>query len=180
MKHFVLFFALMVFAMPAVAAVVQGDKIPHMLEVLDQNGEVQSFETIKGEKGAVLVFIRSADWCPFCQRQLLKLQDIADVVTQEHGYNIVSISYDTPETLKAFSDKHQSPFVMLSDPQSEIIQSFGILNDSYEKSSRFYGIPHPHVYIVNGDGVVEYVLSEEGFKIRPSNEKILEAITSGQ
>ena len=180
MKHVILFFAFMAFALPTFAVVEEGDKIPHTLETLDQNGEVQSFETIKGEKGAVLVFIRSADWCPFCQRQLLKLQDITDVVTKEHGYNIVSISYDMSAKLKKFSDKHESPFVMLSDPQSDIIKAFGILNDSYEENSRFYGIPHPHVYIVNADGVVEHVLNEEGYKLRPSNEKILEAITSGQ
>ncbi len=28
----------------------------------DQNGKIQTFESIKGPKGAVLVFYRSADW----------------------------------------------------------------------------------------------------------------------
>ena len=178
MKRVVLFFAFMVFAVPVFAGVSVGDKIPHTLESLDQNGEAQNFESVKGEKGAVLVFVRSLDWCPYCQRQVLTLVDISDVVMHERGYNIVTISYDAPEKLKKFSDKHKSPFVSLSDPKSEIIQAFDILNDGYEKSSRFYGIPQPHVYVVNTEGVVQHVLSEEGFKVRPSNEKILKAVLS--
>jgi hypothetical protein len=31
-------------------------------EALDQNGRLQSLKTITGPKGAVLVFVRSADW----------------------------------------------------------------------------------------------------------------------
>lgn len=180
MKHLILLFSFIILAMPAFAMTEKGSKIPHGLEALDQNGTVQNFESIKGQNGAILVFIRSADWCPFCQRQLLKLQDISDIVTQHHGYNIISISYDHVDALKKFSDESAIPFVMLSDPQSDIIKAFGIMNDAYEKDSRFYGIPHPHVYVVNAKGFVEHVLSEEGFRIRPSNEQILEVITTGR
>ena len=38
-----------------------GSKIP-AFEAKDQKGMVQSFESIRGPKGAFLVFFRSADW----------------------------------------------------------------------------------------------------------------------
>jgi hypothetical protein len=38
-----------------------GSKIP-TFEARDQKGEVQTFESIRGPKGAFLVFYRSADW----------------------------------------------------------------------------------------------------------------------
>ena len=38
-----------------------GSKIP-AFEAKDQNGKVQTFESIRGPKGAFLVFYRSADW----------------------------------------------------------------------------------------------------------------------
>ena len=176
MKYIFMILSFIVLVVPAFAVVGQGQNIPHSLAALDQNGVQQNFETIKGEKGAVLVFVRSLDWCPFCQNQLLELQGIADVVIQDHGYNIVSVSYDTPKKLKKFSEQRKSPFISLSDPNSDIIKAFGILNDTYEEDSRFYGIPHPHVYVVNADGVIQHVLSEEGYRLRPSNEQILEAI----
>ena len=38
-----------------------GQKIP-AFEATDQNGNVQTFETLRGPKGLVLLFVRSADW----------------------------------------------------------------------------------------------------------------------
>ena len=174
-KYIVTLGLLVILAIPAFAAIVQGDKIPHNLETLDQNETVQSFESLKGEKGTVLVFVRSADWCPYCQVQLLDLRGIGETI-EDHGYNLVAISYDAPEKLKAFSSRYNFPFAMLSDPQSEIIKAFGILNTEMKEDTPYYGIPYPRVYIVNAEGVVEHVLSEEGYKKRPSPEDILELV----
>lgn len=38
-----------------------GDRIP-AFSAPDQNGKTQTFQTIAGPKGAMLVFYRSADW----------------------------------------------------------------------------------------------------------------------
>ena len=38
-----------------------GARIPP-LRAVDQNGRMQTFESIRGPKGAMLVFFRSADW----------------------------------------------------------------------------------------------------------------------
>src|SRR5829696_2435956 len=40
----------------------------------DQHGAVQTFETIRGPKGAMIVFYRSADWCTFCKSQLVEME----------------------------------------------------------------------------------------------------------
>ena len=65
---------------------------------------------------------------------------------------------------------------MLSDRQSEIIKAFGILNTEMAEDTPYYGIPYPRVYIVSAEGVVQHVLSEEGYKKRPSPEDILELV----
>ena len=41
--------------------VAVGERIPPF-ETVDQNGRHWTFDTIKGPKGAVLLFFRSADW----------------------------------------------------------------------------------------------------------------------
>lgn len=38
-----------------------GQKIP-AFEARDQNGKMQTLETLRGPKGLVLLFVRSADW----------------------------------------------------------------------------------------------------------------------
>ena len=60
----VLIFALMVGTLSAAdfdAGISVGSKIP-TFEARDQKGMLQTFESIRGPKGAFLVFYRSADW----------------------------------------------------------------------------------------------------------------------
>ena len=40
---------------------VPGSRIPNF-EAPDQNGNLRTFESIRGPKGAILLFHRSADW----------------------------------------------------------------------------------------------------------------------
>lgn len=154
-----------------------GDHLPHSLETVDQNGTDQDFKSLKGANGAVLVFVRSADWCPFCQAQLIDLGEQASQIT-ELGYSIVAISYDDTDKLDTFSKKYNLPFTMLSDQGSEIIKAFGILNEDMKPSSSYYGVPHPTIYIVNADGYVTDVLAEEGYKNRPPAQAIVSTIKS--
>lgn len=174
---FILFavFGVFLLAKPAVAEVKVGDALPSGLTFIDKDGEGQDFNSVKGKKGAVLVFVRSADWCPFCQKQLIELRDFGGPIT-DMGYEIVSISYDLPDAIKMFAVKHRIPFTMLSDQGSEAIKAFGILDEEQKPGTFSYGIPRPHVYVVSEDGIVKAVLAEEGYKKRPQIEQIIEVI----
>ena len=162
----------------ALADVAVGDALPHSLTLKDQTGAERSFDSYVGEKGVVVVFVRSADWCPYCQVQLLDLRDEGQAIT-DLGYSLVSVSYDAPEKLKAFADKYKFPYTMLSDEGSEAIKAFGILSEKYDPDHFAYGVPDPHVYVVNNEGLVQAVLNEDGYKDRPEIEAITEAIQGG-
>ena len=63
----------------------------------DQFGRKRTLASLKGPKGTVLLFFRSADWCPFCRRQLQDLQkNLKDI--EATGIQLVAISYDSPAT----------------------------------------------------------------------------------
>jgi len=176
-RFFALFFLIFgVFALPALAEVpVVGENIPHSLKAKDSEGQSKSFESVKGENGAVLIFLRSADWCPYCQAQLLNLAQEGSQI-EDLGYHIVIISYDTVPVLKNFKSKYTFPYTMLSDEGSEIIKAFGVLNTDIPEGSTYYGIPHPTIFVVDASGVVQGVLTEEGYKSRPDMSKIVAAI----
>src|SRR5712691_11471456 len=40
----------------------------------DQNGTMRTRDGLMGSNGLMLVFSRSADWCPYCKTQLVALQ----------------------------------------------------------------------------------------------------------
>jgi AhpC/TSA family len=47
-----------------------GQKAPDF-SAADQFGKTQTLATLRGSKGTVLLFYRSADWCPYCKGQLI-------------------------------------------------------------------------------------------------------------
>lgn len=177
MKRLTSIFALILLIMPIMANAKTdiGQTIPTNLQLSDQNSKAQNFETLSGQKGLVLVFVRSADWCPYCQVQLLDLNSNAGAIV-ENGYNIVTLSYDSPKALKIFADKYSFPFTMLSDTDSKTIKAFGILNQKFAPDHFAYGVPHPHIYVIGNDKTVQAVLSEDSYKKRPQISAIKEAI----
>lgn len=154
-----------------------GENIPESFTAKDHMGESRDFAAIAGERGAVLVFVRSADWCPYCQSQLIMMNK-AQSQFEALGYSVVSVSYDSVETLNDFAEKHDISYTLLSDDGSKLIRDFGILNEEMKEGTRFYGIPHPTIYVVNAQGIIEAHLAEEGYKDRPAVEDIISAIES--
>ena len=151
-----------------------GETLPSF-SLKDQNGDIQSFDSLKGENGLVLAFVRSADWCPYCQRQLKGLNDYFAAFEKE-GYPIIAISYDPIEKLHKFTLKNNIQFALLSDEGSQTINKFGILNEEYPEGNFAHGVPRPVIYVVNKDGVVNAVYAEDGYTKRPNPKMILEDI----
>ena len=140
-----------------------------------QAGAPASFETLKGEKGLVLAFVRSADWCPFCKKQLKELDAIAAQLAAE-GYPLTALSYDPVDKLKAFADRETLSYTLLSDPESKVIDAFGVRNEEVRSSKRMNGIPHPVIYVIGADGVVKAKLFEESYRDRPPSGLVLETV----
>ncbi len=157
-----------------------GDQIPTNLELKDKTDTLQSFDSLKGDKGLVLFFIRSADWCPYCQVQLLDLRKgEADGIINA-GYNIAIISYDKPELLNKFATRYSFEFPMLSDEGSETIKTFGIWDQTKEPGTFAYGIPNPTIYVVSKDKKIQAILAEESYTRRPEIPEIIEAIQNAK
>lgn len=145
------------------------------ISVVDSEGSSGDLASIMGDKGVVLAFVRSVRWCPFCRKQLMQLNDIADDVRAQ-GYELVSISYDEPKDLAKFKKKRKLNYQFVSDPGSQAIQDFGLLNTDYEPGTKAYGVPHPAIYLITPDRQIQAKLMEEGFKVRPPSSAVLAMI----
>lgn len=75
-------------------------------------------------------------------------------IIEKEGVRIAAVSYDSQETLQRFAEKYQIRFPLLSDRDSSVIRSFGILNANIAPGLRAHGVPHPVEYLVAPDGVV--------------------------
>ena len=133
---------------------------------LDQVGTPHRLPDLMGKNGLVLFFFRSADWCPYCQAQLIDLNGgIAEI--EKRGYHVVGLSYDSPEILQAFTLKRQLTYTLLSDPKSEIIDRYALRDPQYPPGSRAYGVPRPIIFVLDPQAMIRAKLYEESFKNRP-------------
>jgi len=65
-------------------------------------------------------------------------------------------------------------FPFLSDRDHKVIDRYGLLNPSGR------GWPHPTTYVIDRKGVVRWKFTEVDYKIRPTNEQILDALNGIQ
>jgi len=68
-------------------------------------------------------------------------------------------------------------FQLLADPDNAIIDRYGIFNPD---ESRARAVPHPTVFVIDKRGVVRWKFIETNFRVRPTNEDILTAVTALQ
>jgi peroxiredoxin len=136
-------------------------------------GAEVSLQSLTKAGPVALVFYRSADWCPFCKKQLQALQ--ADLkMIEMSGVRVVGLSYDAPATSAAAGAKLGLTFPLLSDPGSKVIDAFGIRNA--EAKGKAAGVAHPVVFIVDGKGVIRAKLARDGYKERPESAEIIAAV----
>jgi DsbC/DsbD-like thiol-disulfide interchange protein len=75
--------------------------------------------------------------------------------------------------LKDFAARRRITFPLLSDPDSAIIQRFGLLNPEYPEADPAHGVPYPMTFIVDEHGVVRSKFSEGGYVTRRTAASIL-------
>lgn len=153
-----------------------GSKIP-VLEAPDQNGMQQNLASLSGDKGLMLFFSRSFDWCPFCKAQLADITAIQSDM-EMLGFNVVSMTYDSVETLKIAEEDFGVNFTMLHDEDIKHINAFGIRNPDPEPGSFAYGIPRPGIMLISPDGTILRKFAEENFRERPDLSYVLEAASN--
>lgn len=73
---------------------------------------------------------------------------------EKEGVRIAAVSYDSREKVHAFAQKYQIHYPLLSDADSAVIRSFGILNTNIAPGLRAHGVPHPVEYLIARDGVI--------------------------
>jgi peroxiredoxin len=151
-----------------------GSKVPP-ISATDVVGKPVTIKSLSDKNGVVLVFFRSAKWCPFCQKQLMELK-AAQAPLAQRGYRLVALSYDSAEVLTSFTTKQQIPFTFLSDQGSTTIDAFKLRDPQYKEGSFAYGVPMPAIFVISPRGVVQAKLAEEGYRTRPPVAAVLAAV----
>jgi len=112
-------------------------------------------------KTIVLYFYPKAN-TPGCTRQACAIRDIHPDI-QGAGIVVLAVSPDPPERLRAFREKYDLPFVLLSDPDHRVAEQYGAWGEKKLYGRSFTGILRSHVAVDPAGKIIEHKL-----KVRPA------------
>lgn len=156
---------------PAVGAALPTMSAP------DQAGVTRTVSTLGGEHGLVLLVSRAADWCPYCQQQMIGLEGIRAQVEQR-GWKIATITTDAVEELARFQRRRNIGYTMLSDEQAQLVSQLDLLDPTIAPSRRHNGLPVPTLLFVSPQGQVLDRLGDADFRVRPAPAAVLTTLDS--
>jgi peroxiredoxin len=146
---------------PPMREIAIGERAPSFT-LRDQNGVEISLDALL-EKGPVaVVFIRSVEWCVYCQLQTIQLQANLKEI-EAGGGQVVVISYDPPEKMKRFANSRKITLPLLSDYGSKTIDSYAMR--SRQGSGNQVGSSQHGTFVIDQKGIVRakpYLTSFEG------------------
>jgi peroxiredoxin len=176
----------------SVMPLMNGQTLPELtLKDIDDNAV--NLTALVGQKPTILFFYRGG-WCPFCNAQMGQLKAIEPKLI-EMGFQLVGISPDTPEQLKASVRDNKLDYLLLSDENLTASKAFGLAYFTSAKVTQTYAqkmnvsnqlvqtpegdkrlvLPVPAVYLIDTDGLVHFQYVNPNYKVRPAPALIITA-----
>jgi peroxiredoxin len=155
----------------------------------DQDGKLINLKDQLKNGAVVLVFYRG-QWCPFCNRQLKKLEDSLSLITGK-GASLIAVSPEKPENIAKTIEKTNASYPILFDDGLTIMKSYDVafaVDDKTIEKYKGYGIdfsqvngstnganlPVPAIYVINKEGKIVFRHFDKNYTKRASVAEILQ------
>ncbi len=150
-----------------------GMKAPNFT-LSDKDGNSVSLSDYAGK--TVVLYFYPRDNTPGCTRQACAFAGAyeefkaLDVV-------VIGISKDSVASHVKFAEKYNLPFILLSDPERQAIEGFGVWQEKKNYGKVSMGVVRS-TFVIDGNGVIEKVMP----KVKPDTNaaEILEYLRSKQ
>ena len=103
----------------------------------------------------VVVYFYPRDNTPGCTRQACAFAKAYDAFAQKNVV-VIGISKDSVVSHQKFAQKYELPFILVSDPELQAIQGFGVWQEKKNYGKVSMGVVRS-TFILNEEGVVEKV-----------------------
>ncbi|MCG6134359.1 MAG: peroxiredoxin [Nostoc sp. LLA-1] len=113
-----------------------------------QNGATISLRDFRGKQAVVLYFYPKDD-TPGCTAESCAFRDQYEVF-KTAGAEVIGVSGDSSDSHQKFAAKHNLPFTLLSDKDNQVRKQYGA-------TTAFGLIPGRVTYVIDQQGVVQYV-----------------------
>lgn len=174
-----------------VMPLLNGHQIP-AVTLQDVDGNAVDLAKLVSQKPTIFFFYRGG-WCPFCNSQMGQLKAIEPKLI-DMGFQLVGISPDTPEKMRASLNDQKLDYLLLSDSSMAASQAFGLAYYTSADITKKYTasvvtnelfttpqgdkrlvLPVPAVYLADTKGLIHFQYVNPNYKVRPAPELILAA-----
>jgi peroxiredoxin Q/BCP len=100
----------------------------------------------------VLLYFYPKDDTPGCTIEACTFRDLSSELTQA-GLVVLGMSKDSPESHRAFAEKYNLPFTLLSDPQGTVIQSYDAWGEKTFMGKKSIGVLRVS-YLIDPNGCI--------------------------
>ncbi len=130
----------------------EGVKAP-AISANDQDGKPVTLEEYRGRK--VILYFYPKDDTPGCTKEACAFRDNFPKFNIA-GVEVLGVSIDNESKHKKFSEKYQLPFRLVSDPDKQIVEAYGVWGLKKFMGREYMGTSRV-TYLINEEGVIEKV-----------------------
>ena len=135
-----------------------GDKAP-IFTLKNKEGRNISLSDFLGTK--VVLYFYPKDNTPGCTRQACAFAGLYNEF-QKKNVEVIGISRDSVTSHERFAAKHGLPFILLSDPELDAIQAYGVWQEKKLYGKVSMGVVRT-TFIIDENGIIEKVMP----KVKP-------------
>ncbi len=85
--------------------------------------------------GPLLILFYAEANTPLCTQQLCAFRDDEEMLNELHA-SVIAISADPLDELLRFDEEHLFPFPLVTDPELNAAEAFGVVDESGKRSQR--------------------------------------------
>ncbi len=150
-----------------------GDKAPQFT-LQNQNGDPVRLSDFFGQK--LVLYFYPKDNTPGCTRQACAFA-AAYSEFQKRGVAVVGVSKDSAASHKKFAEKQNLPFTLLSDPELQAIQAYGVWQEKKMYGKVSMGVVRT-TFLIDENGCIAKVMP----KVKPDTnaQEILKALSAAE
>lgn len=130
-----------------------GDTAPS-IQMMDSDGNAF---TIPGSNKIVLYFYPK-DNTPGCTAQACNLNENLSSL-QAKGYQVVGVSIDSNSSHTKFKSKYNLQFSLLSDPEHQLAESFGVWVEKSMYGKQYMGVART-TFIIDEKGIITDIIEK--------------------